>query len=113
MSFEETRQFTNQIAHQSMFAPPGFSFESPFAYSSMSNGAEGQSSSFPMNMPIQASMSMGADVKAEMNRPSSSGGVQNQSMASGISGFGQVQDSNMWTMPSQGTPQGKKDQSML
>lgn len=34
--------FTNQLAYQSVFAPPGFSFESPFAYpqpSSSSNGS--------------------------------------------------------------------------
>lgn len=32
MSYESIPQFTNQLAYQSVFAPPGFSFESPFAY---------------------------------------------------------------------------------
>lgn len=40
-------QFTNQSAYQSVFAPPGFSFDSPFAYPSISS-SQPQAESQPM-----------------------------------------------------------------
>jgi hypothetical protein len=112
MSFEESRQFTNQMAYQSMFSPPGFSFESPFAYQP-SNGMDAQASTFPtsMNMPMQMPMPMAMDVDAEMDlgmKPTGNTG-QGQGLAPNMSMRQPNNIAAMWASLSQESEQGKKE----
>jgi hypothetical protein len=65
MSFDDPRQFTNQMAYQSFFSPPGFSFESPFVYpnnADMNGPGNAQGGPSSMSMPIMP-MSMSMDMR--------------------------------------------------
>lgn len=72
--YESIPQFTNQLAYQSVFAPPGFSFESPFAYpmisqpmQSMPSGSGGGTEDHKSQLaPVSGSGSTGS---MPMSRP--------------------------------------------
>jgi hypothetical protein len=107
MSFDDPRQFTNQMAYQSYFSPPGFSFESPFAYPNMNmnmsingngsgNGnenAQAGPSSMPMGMSMPHSMPMSMPMPTNVDTGRSQGGMD--FMGNGSNGSGMSQGNSM------------------
>lgn len=91
VSYESIPQFTNQLAYQSVFAPPGFSFESPFTYPMISqptqptqlgsgNGMEDQKQQLQQQQQQQAS---GPTDSMPMSRPQHNMGMDMDTMNSG------------------------------
>lgn len=71
VSYESIPQFTNQLAYQSVFAPPGFSFESPFTY--------------PLGPQSSQPMALGSG-SGNSNTSGSGMGDQKLQLASGFTG---------------------------
>ena len=101
MSFDDPRQFTNQMAYQSFFSPPGFSFESPFAYPSnmdinTQGSGNGNAQAGPSSLPMMPmSMSMSTTTPMDVDQGSAGRGFSSGMQFMGPSGSGEMQGSGL------------------
>ena len=99
MSFDDPRQFTNQMAYQSFFSPPGFSFESPFAYPSnmdisTQGSGKGNAQAGPSSMPMMPmSMPMPNSTPMDVDQGSAGRAFTSGMQFMGLIGNGEMQDS--------------------
>lgn len=123
VSYESVPQFTNQLAYQSVFAPPGFSFESPFAYPMVSqptqptpsgsgNGMGGQKQH---QLQQQQQIAPGSTGSMSMSRPQNGMGMVMDPMnpGSGSSSAPPGHTSRHGLSQEQGQGSGLRDDSQM